>query len=98
MMYIAIFLIIISATSYMAWHTPLRYSEDFVNAVKAARKLAEDITETLNKRRRESNISSEKEIKVFAYRYTYMHTSYFIYMAATVVVIFSRSGAQPLPV
>ena len=52
----------------MAWHTPLKNSEDYVNAVKAARQLANNITHTLNKWRTESNTSTDKGIRVFAYR------------------------------
>ena len=51
----------------MAWHTPVRNSKEYVGAMKAARKLAADITETINTERKKSDTSPNKEIKVFAY-------------------------------
>ena len=56
-----------SATSFMAWHTPVRNTKEYVGAMKAARKLAADITETINTQRKKSGTNPNKEVKVFAY-------------------------------
>ena len=51
----------------MAWHAPVRNTKEYVGAMKAVRKLAADITETINTERKKSGTSPNKEVKVFAY-------------------------------
>ena len=51
----------------MAGHTPVRNTKEYVGAMKAARKLAADITKTINTERKKFGASSTKEVKVFAY-------------------------------
>ena len=51
----------------MAWHAPVRNTKEYVGAMKAASKLAADITETINTERKKSGTSPNKEVKVFAY-------------------------------
>ena len=54
----------------MAFHTPVRNTEEYVDAMKSARQLAADITKTINTPKKKSGTNPEKEeVKVFAYRY-----------------------------
>ena len=53
----------------MAFHTPVRNTKEYVDAMKSARNLAADITKTINTHRKKSGANTKKEVKVFAYRY-----------------------------
>ena len=56
----------------MAFHTPVRNTKEYVDAMKSARNLAADITKTINTHRKKSGTNPKKEVNVFAYRYNYL--------------------------
>lgn len=51
----------VGATYFMTYHTVLKTSSDFIDAMKKARAIADNITETMG--------IKEKNYRVFPYRY-----------------------------
>lgn len=51
----------VGATYFMTYHTVLKTSSDFIDAMKKARMIADNITETMG--------IKEKNYRVFPYRY-----------------------------
>jgi len=56
----------VGANYFMAYHTILKTSEDYYEAMRAARKIAANITETINIRARALGFNSS--VEVFPYR------------------------------
>lgn len=57
----------VKANYYMAYHTILKTSKDYYEAMRAARKVAANITETINIRTKALGLNST--VEVFPYRY-----------------------------
>lgn len=54
----------VGATYFMTYHTVLKTSSDFIDAMKKARIIADNITETMG--------IKEKNYRVFPYRYVWI--------------------------
>lgn len=56
-------------SAYSSYHVPLKDSKDFIESMKSARSIAQNIEEVLNEKRSQSNLS---KLEVFPYCFTYV--------------------------
>lgn len=68
------------ASNFMSYHTILKKSSDFTEALKAARKLSKEMTETIQNEMRGMQIDEEEVLKVEVFPYSVFYVFYEQYL------------------
>ncbi|XP_025834125.1 NPC intracellular cholesterol transporter 1 isoform X2 [Agrilus planipennis] len=72
----------VGASYFMTYHTILKTSKDYYESMRAARKISQNITDTINRRIKSDNISANGTIEVFPYSVFYVFYEQYLTMWA----------------